>query len=44
MFVGESEAAVHDYYEPKLADEPINVALNAAIERAMAAKAELPRP
>src|SRR6516225_12492179 len=34
----------YDYYEPKLADEPINVALNAAIERAAAGKAELPRP
>ena len=33
----------HDYYEPKLADEPINVALNEAIERAAAGKAELPR-
>src|SRR5262249_6502316 len=34
----------YDYYEPKLADEPINVALNDAIERAAAGKAELPRP
>jgi hypothetical protein len=34
----------YEYYEPKLADEPINVALNEAIERAMAGKAELPRP
>src|SRR5262249_61949268 len=34
----------YDYYEPKLADEPINVALNEAIERAAAGKAELPRP
>src|SRR6516164_4329011 len=39
-----TEAAMpHDYYEPKLADEPINVALNEAIERAAAGKAELPR-
>jgi len=35
---------VYDYYKPKLADEPINVALNAAFERAAAATAELPRP
>ena len=35
---------MHDYYEPKLADEPINVALNEAIERAAAGKAELPHP
>jgi hypothetical protein len=35
---------MYDYYEPKLADEPINVALNEAIERAAAGKAELPRP
>jgi hypothetical protein len=35
---------MYDYYEPKLADEPINVALNAAIARVMAGKAELPRP
>jgi len=34
----------YDYYEPKLVDEPINVALNAAIERAAAGKAELPHP
>ena len=34
----------YDYYEPKLAGEPINVALNDAIERAAAGKAELPRP
>jgi hypothetical protein len=34
----------YDYYEPKLADEPINVALNEAIERVMASKAELPHP
>ena len=27
---------MYDYYEPKLADEPINVALNEAIERAAA--------
>jgi len=33
-----------DYYKPKLAEEPINVALNAAIERAAATTAELPRP
>src|SRR5262249_15568025 len=32
------------YYEPKLADEPINVALNEAIERAAADRAELPHP
>src|SRR5262249_23566841 len=37
-------AMVYDYYKPKLADEPINVALNAAFERAAAATAELPRP
>jgi hypothetical protein len=36
--------AMHDYFEPKLADEPINIALNNAIERALAGKAELPRP
>ena len=35
---------MHDYYEPKLVDEPINVALNEAIERVMAGKAELPHP
>ena len=35
---------MYDYYEPKLADEPINVALNEAIERAAAGKAELPHP
>ena len=35
---------MYDYYEPKLVDEPINVALNAAIARVMAGKAELPRP
>ena len=34
----------YDYYEPKLADEPINVALNEAIERVAAGKAELPHP
>ena len=34
----------YDYYEPKLMDEPINVALNEAIERAAAGKAELPHP
>jgi hypothetical protein len=34
----------HDYYKPKLENEPINIALNAAIERAAAATAELPRP
>src|SRR5262249_48855946 len=34
----------YDYYEPKLADEPINIALNEAIERAMAGKAGLPHP
>jgi hypothetical protein len=33
-----------DYYKPKLAEEPINVVLNEAIERAAAATAELPRP
>ena len=33
-----------DYYKPKLAEEPINVALNEAIERAAATTAELPRP
>ena len=32
----------YNYYEPKLADEPINVALNEVIERVMASKAELP--
>jgi hypothetical protein len=36
--------AMHNYFEPKLADEPINVELNGAIERALAGKAELPRP
>ena len=35
---------VYDYSNPKLADEPINVALNEAIERVMAGKAELPHP
>ena len=35
---------MHDYFDPKLADEPINVALNSAIERAAVGKAELPRP
>src|SRR5262249_16671573 len=40
-----TEAAMpYDYYEPKLVDEPINVALNEAIERAAAGKAELPHP
>jgi hypothetical protein len=34
----------YDYYEPKLADEPINVELNEALERAAAGKAELPHP
>jgi len=34
----------YDYYKPKLAEEPINVALNEAIERAAATAAELPRP
>jgi hypothetical protein len=33
----------YDYYEPKLPDEPINLELNGAIERAMTGKAELPR-
>jgi hypothetical protein len=33
-----------DYYKPKLAEEPINVALNETIERAAATAAELPRP
>jgi hypothetical protein len=35
---------MHDYFEPELADEPINVELNSAIERATAGKAELPHP
>src|SRR6516165_12590142 len=35
---------MYDYYTPKLEDEPINVALNEAIERAAAGKAELPYP
>jgi hypothetical protein len=34
----------YDYYEPRLADEPINVALNEAIERVAAGKAGLPHP
>src|SRR5262249_57540520 len=34
----------YDYYKPKLAEEPINVAINDAIERAAATTAELPRP
>ena len=27
---------MHDYYEPRLEDEPLNVALNEAVERAAA--------
>src|SRR5215471_18895513 len=33
-----------DLNRTKLSDEPLNVALNAAVERAHAATAELPRP
>jgi len=35
---------MYDYYKPRLVDEPINVAINDAIERAAATTAELPRP
>src|SRR5262249_31677872 len=40
-----NEAAMpYDYYKPKLAEEPTNIALNEAFGRAAATRAELPRP